>query len=1030
MMNSPLPLPPPQGGQGGGGSNSNSLVGNDEAARIKSLLDLCFDDGIFPETNIDFGMTEIVDGVGILTLNDDIDTATVNWLKARTVIVLFDEPAMSLSVAQREQLIRVYEDAWYLDATVNPSQKRGRTHGEGPNVTSYVARSERIAEWMVMKGEDRIPTRSGSVKVKFKPWMTKQELETMRDNEMARKFRIIALRVPLEALFPLKFAIEKFMGKVLIMHPPEKRAEEPRLGNVRIDCAPEVKDRFMEWVVVRKPGGGFLEVQFANQDTPFCNKCLWWYHDEFNPECPRFNEPMLEGRGGRGRGRRDRGREEEAWGEEVLEAMVGGYPGMEELTEAEQQGGRKGVEEEPLAREEVEVGKKGVIGEGKRVAEMGWWGTTVTVEEEGQRPRREVEGTGETCTTEVGAVKEGDNLVLAGDFNTVLQPGVDSPAVEPVKADARQLSCFIEAYELTDTFRRMNLDCPGYTWHSVQRSDDLNVPPPPQRRLDLILAKGEAWEAAIQTEVVPDPLSDHWPVVMDLRLNAESKRKTGFFRLNSEHLKNPGVLEWCAKYWIDWEQTKGWFEKEEEWAQVGFRMVTRALDVFSRILTRERNQEEDECREMVKEAEDNIGRDPITDLYWERRRDVWMNKWEILQVEQQEEWAKRARERGMTQMDRMSKETFRRLCPARQNGVIRALLHPFNSQADLAEDTESMAVYAATYYSDILTSRRPANQTLEELQSEEDLWQFTDKRLAQHERISLDRPLTLEELKAATTSMARGKASGDDGLPVEFYAATWETVGLIQLRLYNRVLEGEALTEDMCRGVITLLYKKGGKQNVRNWRPISLLNVSYKILAKALARRLANHLPEMVKADQGAFVKGRSIAENILVAMGALEIISREDRQVVVAMLDLEKTYDRVNWSFVLATLEHMNFGECFRKWVAVMYQSSTATVLINGSRSNNFHLSRSLRQGCLLAPLLFVVQMEVTLNAIRASPRIRGLQLRMDKVVTTGAIADDILLITEATSESMDAAKQILDQYSTMSEAQVNWDKSVYFLP
>ncbi|GBG74023.1 hypothetical protein CBR_g17734 [Chara braunii] len=308
MMSSPFPPPPPQGGQGGGGSNSNSLVGNDEAARIKSLLDLCFDDGIFPKTNIDFDTTEIVDGVRILTLNDDIDTATVNWLKARTVIVLFDEPAMSLSVAQREQLIRVYEDAWYLDATVNPSQKRGRTHGECPNVTSYVARSERIVEWMVMKGEDRISTRSGSVKVKFKPWMTKQELETMRDNEMAGKFRIIALRVPLEVLFPLRFAIEKFMGKVLIMHPPEKRAEEPRLGNVRIDCAPEVKDRFMEWVVVRKPGGGFLEVQFANQDTPFCNKCLWWYHDEFAPKCPRFNEPMPEGRGGRGRGRRDRGR--------------------------------------------------------------------------------------------------------------------------------------------------------------------------------------------------------------------------------------------------------------------------------------------------------------------------------------------------------------------------------------------------------------------------------------------------------------------------------------------------------------------------------------------------------------------------------------------------------------------------------------------------------------------------------------------------------------------------------------------------
>ncbi|GBG91523.1 hypothetical protein CBR_g52557 [Chara braunii] len=278
-------------------------------------------------------------------------------------------------------------------------------------------------------------------------------------------------------------------------------------------------------------------------------------------------------------------------------------------------------------------------------------------------------------------------------------------------------------------------------------------------------------------------------------------------------------------------------------------------------------------------------------------------------------------------------------------------------------------------------------------------------------------------------SMARGKAPGDDGLPVEFFEATWEQVGPILVRLFNRVLEGGKLTEDMCRGVITLMYKKGDKLNVRNWRPITLLNVAYKILAKALSRRVGEVLPDLVKSDQGAFVKGRSISENILVAMGALEVISKERRQVLVAMLDLEKAYDRVNWSFVLATLEHVNFGSSFRRWVGMMYRSATATVTTNERKSREFSLTRSLRHGCPLAPLLFVVQMEVVMNAVRAAPLIKGFQL-YEEEVRVGAIADDLLLISEATPESMGAAKDLVDQYSSLSEAKVNWDKSVYFLP
>ncbi|GBG61726.1 hypothetical protein CBR_g23241 [Chara braunii] len=775
-MNPNPPHPPQTGGmvvqgmmvQGAPPANPS---GAEDPNRIKMLLDLCFDDGLFPESEIEFGVTEIIDGVGVLTLSEEVNMATINWLKARTVIVVFDEPAMSISVAQREQLIRIYEDAWYLEPTVNPSQKRGHTHGEGPNITCYIARNARIAEWMIMKSEDMIPTRNGAIKGIFKPWMTKQEIDEMRDNDAAER-----------------------------------------------------------------------------------------------------------------------------------------------------------------------------------------------------------------------------------------------------KVDARLLLQFMAERELTDSFRQMHPEDPGFTWFSNQQRENQ---PMARRRLDLMLARGAAWEAMTEVLVDTTYMLDHKPVLAILRLGGGLKKEAGFFRLNTENLKNPAVLDWCKRHWEDWEKTREWFASEEEWVQLGFRMVTRALDAFSRILAKQRNREEQECLALIEEVEDQMGRDPLTNIYWERRRINGVKKLEIIQIEQQEAWAKRARERGMAQVDRMTKDTFHRLCPPHSHSKIRALQHPFNAQADLVVTTEAMSQFAAEYYLDILTSRRPPEESLVEMQNQGNMWQHTSEALTQQQRLSLDRPFTLEELKEATKSMARGKSPGDDGLLVEFFEATWGQVGPILLSLFNKVLEGGRLTEDMCRGVITLLYKKGDKLNVRNWRPISLLNVAYKILAKALSRRLGQFLPDLVKSDQGAFVKGRSIAENIMVAMGALEVIGKEKRQVLVSMLDLEKAYDRVNWSFVLTTLEHMSFGVCSRRWVAGMYKRSTATVLVNGKKSQEFALTRSLRQGCPLAPLLFVLQIEVVLNATRSNRLVKGLELREE--VKTGAIANDLLLITEATSESMGAAKGVLDMYADLSEAKVN---------
>ncbi|GBG82821.1 hypothetical protein CBR_g36352 [Chara braunii] len=570
---------------------------------------------------------------------------------------------------------------------------------------------------------------------------------------------------------------------------------------------------------------------------------------------------------------------------------------------------------------------------------------------------------------------------------------------------------------LVDSFRVTHPTDPGFTWFSAQRTRDS---PPPKRRLDLMLTKGAAWDALASVNCVIETLSDHRPLVAAFELANQLQRGPGTFRLNTELLNQQGILDWTTAHWRDWQQTKGDFETEEQWLQMGFRVTTRALDVFSRIQARGRRQQEQKCREMIAEAEAELEMQPLAELYWQHRRDRWLQKLEDMQVEQHVIWAQRAQEKGLITADRMSKETFQRIWPPRQNALIRELHHPFYAEAPPAKDSDSIGEYALCYFQDILTSIREPDLSPQQLKEERDLWQHTAVRLPPEGCLKLEEPFTLDELWSAVKSMAHGKSPRSDGLPVEFYEATWEFLGPELLSLFNRILAGGSLTHDMKKGITTLIYKKGDKCNIRNWRPISRLNVSYKILAKLLARRLSPYLPLLVHTD----------AENIMMAVGALEVIQSENRQVLIAMLDLKKAYDRVNWSFVLATLEHMGFGPRFQQIVRELYIDATATVNVNGFQSASFTLSRSLRQGCPLASLLFTLQMEVLLNSLRASPRIQGLDLGNGEQMKTGAIADDLLLVVEAVPESTQEVKTLLDSYATLSEAQVNWEKSVYFLP
>ena len=159
-----------------------------------------------------------------------------------------------------------------------------------------------------------------------------------------------------------------------------------------------------------------------------------------------------------------------------------------------------------------------------------------------------------------------------------------------------------------------------------------------------------------------------------------------------------------------------------------------------------------------------------------------------------------------------------------------------------------------------------------------------------------------------------------------------------------------------CSGVISLSLKKGDRLDIRIWRPISLLNVDYKLAPRVIAGRLLKVIHLVVDKDQTCGVPGRFIGENVAFLRDIVDYATLSNVLIAILSLDQEKAFDRVEWSFMRSTLQSMGFSDSFVNWVDLFYCNVRSSVNVNGYLSQPFSLSPGVRQGCPLSPLLYVL--------------------------------------------------------------------------
>ena len=216
-----------------------------------------------------------------------------------------------------------------------------------------------------------------------------------------------------------------------------------------------------------------------------------------------------------------------------------------------------------------------------------------------------------------------------------------------------------------------------------------------------------------------------------------------------------------------------------------------------------------------------------------------------------------------------------------------------------------------------------------------------------------------------------------------------------------------------------LLHKnKHGVDGISNFRPLTMLNTDLKILAKILANRLQTVLPSLICPEQTCAVK---------VGLSNLHLVrTKVDRNAALINLDQSKAFDRVDHAFLEAVLSAAGFGLHFRAWIRLLYAPPGVMVEVNGVRSEPFTLTRSIRQGCLLSPMLYIFALEPFLRKRKANPALRGLTLPgSSEVAMYTAYTDDVSVLVTSSAEVEEMSKEI-GRYEAVTGAKINREKSV----
>ncbi|XP_019166906.1 PREDICTED: uncharacterized protein LOC109162678 [Ipomoea nil] len=349
-------------------------------------------------------------------------------------------------------------------------------------------------------------------------------------------------------------------------------------------------------------------------------------------------------------------------------------------------------------------------------------------------------------------------------------------------------------------------------------------------------------------------------------------------------------------------------------------------------------------------------------------------------------WRQRAKQHWLCGADRNTKYFHKYASHRKKKNFVEKL----KNDNGVWQEGQALESLVTSYYKQIFASGgSPGNFRVDSLQT----------RVTEAHNAQLLRPFEPEEVRAALFSMGKDKSPGPDDMNPGFYQAFWDVIGKDITSFLLNCLSQSTFPDCLNDANIVLIPKKCVPEHVSDLRLIGLCNVIYKIMTKMLANRMKPLLEDIISDSQSAFLPGRLISDNILIASEVGHYLRRKQLGQVgwaALKLDMAKAYDRMEWSFVSDMLVGLGFDAKWVQLIMLCIQTVRYRVLINGRPTEEIVPTRGLRQGDPLSPYLFIICAE-----------------------------DDSLLFFKANLQEELEVKRCLGVYESFSGQAVNFHKS-----
>ncbi|WOL13616.1 hypothetical protein Cni_G22386 [Canna indica] len=317
-------------------------------------------------------------------------------------------------------------------------------------------------------------------------------------------------------------------------------------------------------------------------------------------------------------------------------------------------------------------------------------------------------------------------------------------------------------------------------------------------------------------------------------------------------------------------------------------------------------------------------------------------------------------------------------------------------------------------------------------------WEFAKtlkwKMISKSKSESLCKEFSADEIWCAVNNLGRGKSPSPDGYNVKFFVKNWHILKN-SIELAPKEFHDTIKIPNMWgKTNVIFVPKKEAPNEIIDYLPIASCTITYKILSKVIVNRLKPYIRSLISKEQSAFIQGRRMHDNILIASEIINVIHKSKRKYsyILIKLDLEKVFDRVSWKAMKKILEFMNFPMKMVPWIMACLSSTKFRCCANGVKSDCFQSFKGVRQGNPLPPYLFILMQDLLskiLNEYVGNGEIKGSSykgLKLNHLL----FEDDILLVVKGNKDNYKKVQNALRLYCKLTDQKVNIKKSKVYFP